>query len=220
MIAEYLQRLNKLNLVLASASPRRSELLQQLGLQFEVIVSDFDEKLDKSSFANAAEYARETATHKAIDVAGKAMKGGKDLPDIVIGSDTVVDLNGQVLEKPADDADAVRMLTSLSGSDHEVHTGVVIVLPKVPDPKTKQSPLVHSFSVTTRVKFAKLTDATIKAYVATKEPMGKAGAYGIQGMAGSFVSSINGCYFSVMGFPIHEFSAELAKMIEDGTLKC
>mmetsp|Transcript_4062 Transcript_4062/g.7868 ORF Transcript_4062/g.7868 Transcript_4062/m.7868 type:complete len:230 (-) Transcript_4062:900-1589(-) len=218
MLLPYVKRLNEMNLVLASASPRRSELLKGLGLKFNVIVSTFEETLDKAAFPNPADYARETATHKAIEVTGKAMRDG-EVPDLVIGADTIVDLDGVVLEKPDGYDGAYSMLSRLSGNKHKVHTGVVLVLPKAIDPATGKSPLVYSFSETTSVEFDVLTPELIKAYIESGEPMDKAGAYGIQGIGGSFVKSLNGCYFSVVGFPIHRFSKEVVTIICNGILR-
>eukprot|EP00958_Prasinococcus_capsulatus_P015951 scaffold1744_cov340-Prasinococcus_capsulatus_cf.AAC.27 len=121
MLVAYTEQLAKLRIVLASQSPRRSELLHMLQLPFEVVVSNFDEDLDKSSFPSAAAYAEETATHKAIDVTTRCMaQEGQSLPDLVIGADTVVELAGKVLEKPKDEEDAKRMLSQLQGKRHEV----------------------------------------------------------------------------------------------------
>jgi len=191
--------------------------LKNLGLKFEVVASTFEENLDKTQFPNAADYAKETATHKAIEVTGRVMRES-GTPDMVIASDTIVELDGHILEKPDGHEGASKMLRGLSGSKHKVHTGVVLILPKAVDPSTGKSPLVVSFSETTVVEFATLTPEVIEAYIASGEPMDKAGAYGIQGVGGSFVSGITGCYFSVMGFPVHRFSAEVVKLIKSGAL--
>uniref|UniRef100_A0A7S0RUK1 Septum formation protein Maf n=1 Tax=Pyramimonas obovata TaxID=1411642 RepID=A0A7S0RUK1_9CHLO len=217
MLIPYVKKLASKKLVLASASPRRAELLTNLGLKFDVVVSTFEETLDKASFPNAADYAKETATHKAIDVTGKVIRESGE-PDMVIASDTIVELNGQILEKPDGHDGAYKMLSGLSGSKHKVHTGVVLILPKAVDPSTGKSPLVYSFTETTLVEFATLSHEAIEGYIASGEPMDKAGAYGIQGIGGSFVKGIQGCYFSVMGFPIHRFSAEVVRLIENGSL--
>mmetsp|Transcript_26385 Transcript_26385/g.62678 ORF Transcript_26385/g.62678 Transcript_26385/m.62678 type:complete len:219 (+) Transcript_26385:123-779(+) len=133
MILEYLPLLKKKRIVLASASPRRRELLNQLGLDFEVKPSSFEEDLPHSNFASAAIYAEETATHKGIDVARQTVDGF-GLADVVISSDTVVEFEGKILEKPADAEDAFRVLSLLSGKTNLVHTGVAIVLPNVKGP--------------------------------------------------------------------------------------
>mmetsp|Transcript_27835 Transcript_27835/g.69982 ORF Transcript_27835/g.69982 Transcript_27835/m.69982 type:complete len:285 (+) Transcript_27835:58-912(+) len=220
MLLEHLPLLRDKRVVLASASPRRKELLVLLGLRFEVRASSFDEDLPHSNFRSAGDYAAETATHKAIDVARQTDPGGSgQLADIVIGSDTVVEFEGEILEKPADAEDAFRVLSRLSGRTNRVHTGVVIVLPNVPDPKLGTPPFIRSFSETTEVEFAPLSPGLIRAYIDTGEPFGKAGSYGIQGTAGSFVRGLKGDYFNVMGFPIHRFSTEMVDLIQQGLIK-
>ncbi|CAM6098583.1 unnamed protein product [Calypogeia fissa] len=111
------------------------------------------------------------------------------------------------------------MLSSLSGRQHTVYTGVTLVLPHARDPKSGQTPLTREFWEATKVQFAKLEQESIHAYVASGEPMGKAGAYGIQGTGGSFVKGINGCYFNVMGFPVHRFAEEVDTLIKAGYLE-
>ncbi|KAL4852680.1 N-acetylserotonin O-methyltransferase-like protein [Chlorella vulgaris] len=225
MLLEHLPALEGKRIVLASASPRRRDLLQQLGLQFEVVVSTFEETLPKDQYS-AADYARHTASHKAMDVAQQLFRptqlpaaaaaaaaaaeaerssSGSGTPGVasqhvppvlVIGADTVVEHGDHILEKPADAGDAARMLHMLSGTRHHVHTGVALVLPPL---DAAAEPRLHSFSVTTIVEFDELSAAAVQAYVASGEPFGKAGSYGIQGMAGSFVHGIQGCYFNVLG---------------------
>mmetsp|Transcript_34293 Transcript_34293/g.108654 ORF Transcript_34293/g.108654 Transcript_34293/m.108654 type:complete len:223 (+) Transcript_34293:3-671(+) len=207
--------LSKKRIVLASGSPRRREILTNLGLTFEVVVSTFDEDLDKSQFG-AGEYASETALHKCIEVATRL---GADKPDLVIGSDTVVEIDGQILEKPADREDAMRMLRKLSGSEHRVHTGMALVCPGSTDPKLGTSPYIRQFHETTVVKFADISEACLQAYVDSGEPMDKAGSYGIQGNAGSFVSTISGCFYNVVGFPLHRFCSEVGELVEGGHLQ-
>ncbi|KXZ42540.1 hypothetical protein GPECTOR_137g647 [Gonium pectorale] len=131
----------------------------------------------------------------------------------------VVEAGGEILEKPDDAEHAFRMISSLSGRRHHVHTGVVLVLPGEPDPSTGVPPLVRAFTSTTAVTFDTLSDEAIRAYVATGEPYGKAGSYGIQGAAGAFVTGIEGCFFNVVGFPLHRFCSELMSLIEEGRLK-
>eukprot|EP00898_Chlorokybus_atmophyticus_P006311 jgi/Chlat1/6681/Chrsp49S06167 len=219
VLIQYMPQLAKKRIVLASASPRRQEILRGLGLPIEVIKSTFEETLAKSAYKNGGDYAVETATHKAIDVASRTLASSRDRPpDLIIAADTVVEYEGLYLEKPADEVEAVQMLTRLSGSRHVVHTGVALMLPAAADPKVGKPPLLQTFYESTEVQFAPLDAATIRAYVASKEPMDKAGCYGIQGVGGSFVKSINGCYFNVVGFPTHRFCVELEKLIKAGHL--
>ncbi|KAK9815313.1 hypothetical protein WJX72_001514 [[Myrmecia] bisecta] len=217
MLLEHLPHLANKRILLASASPRRAELLHQIGLKFEVRPSTFEETLRKDAFATAALYAIETATHKALEVASASMASGQPA-DLVIGADTIVEHDKLILEKPADAADAVRMLTRMSGQSHQVHTGVALVLPHASDPKHGKPPLVRSFAVSTEVEFDQLTPDGIQAYVDSGEPFGKAGAYGIQGKAAVFVKRLSGDYFNVMGFPLHAFAAEVAGLVDEGLL--
>ncbi|KAL6784875.1 hypothetical protein ACKKBF_B03595 [Auxenochlorella protothecoides x Auxenochlorella symbiontica] len=194
---EHLPALNSQRIILASASPRRRELLQQIGLKFQVVESGFEENLPKTS---AGEYAQRTALHKALDVA-RSMHGKFDL---IIAADTVVQVGDRILEKPNDDEHAAEMLESLSGRRHQVCTGVVLLT---------QHGEPTSFVEMTDVSFASLTTAGIEAYIATGESRGKAGAYGIQGAAACFVERIEGCYNNVVGFPIFAFSKAVARLV-------
>ncbi|KAM7295447.1 putative bifunctional dTTP/UTP pyrophosphatase/methyltransferase protein [Ixodes scapularis] len=196
--------LDKKRIVLASASPRRREILRVLGLRCQIVASSFKENLDKSRFAQPVDYALATAIGKAQSVA-KALREEPTPVDLVIGADTIVVQDGQILEKPKDASDAVRMLTQLSGKTHLVQTGVALVHWCGSELKTR------TLQETTEVSVALLSPAVIEAYVATGEPFDKAGAYGIQGKGGSLVERINGDYFNVVGFPVHRFCRELTK---------
>ncbi|GMH34007.1 hypothetical protein BSKO_01841 [Bryopsis sp. KO-2023] len=218
MITQHLEALSKKSIVLASKSPRRRELLNLFGLRkFEVQSSSFEETLDPKSFSSPGEYATETAFHKAIDVVDVLATTGAQ-GDIVIAADTIVDLKGEVLEKPSDEQHAFEMLSRISGNVHFVHTGVVLVLPSVRDTVKDEEGVVRRFWTTTQVEFDDLSPETIKAYIATGEPMDKAGAYGIQGFGGAFVKRIEGCYFNVMGLPLNMLSKNLQTLIDDGLL--
>ena len=133
---------------------------------------------------------------------------------ILICADTVVEIDGVVLEKPLDNDDAKRMLRTLSGREHQVHSGVCIFATKNYDCLKK----LDAFSTTTTVKFVSLSDADIDAYLRTEEPFDKAGSYGIQGYGGQFVESISGCYFNVMGFPLSALSKRLSEHYYRGSL--
>ena len=175
------------SLYLASGSPRRQELLTQLGVSFERIVTGIDEQ--RAEGESAQQYVSRLAREKAQ--AGVA-RVPRDLP--VLGADTIVILNGEVLEKPHDADHAARMLRKLSGQMHQVMTAVALA--------DRQH--VLDCLVVTEVTFRVLTDDDIAAYIASGEPMDKAGAYGIQGLGGCFVRKINGSYHAVVGLPLVE----------------
>ncbi|AUU82922.1 MULTISPECIES: Maf family protein [Leclercia] len=175
------------SLYLASGSPRRQELLTQLGLSFERIVTGIEEK--RAEGESAQQYVSRLAREKAQ--AGVAQVP-RDLP--VLGADTIVILNGEVLEKPHDGEHAFRMLRKLSGQTHQVMTAVALA--------DRQH--VLDCLVVTDVTFRVLTDEDIAGYITSGEPMDKAGAYGIQGLGGCFVRKINGSYHAVVGLPLVE----------------
>jgi len=175
-------------LILASASPRRAELLRAAGIQFDVLPADIDESVLPGE--SAEHHVRRLAEAKACAVLPRA--GGRP----VLSADTVVVVAGEILGKPADDGDARRMLRLLSGRSHEVMTGICLL--RHDGERGKQSSEV---AVTT-VEFASLTDAEINWYVASGEPHDKAGAYAIQGLASRFVTRIDGCYSNVVGLPV------------------
>ncbi|WP_320710762.1 Maf family protein [Enterobacter asburiae] len=175
------------SLYLASGSPRRQELLTQLGVSFERIVTGIEEK--RAEGESAQQYVSRLAREKAQ--AGVASVS-RDLP--VLGADTIVILNGEVLEKPRDVDHAARMLHKMSGQTHQVMTAVALA--------DRQH--VLDCLVVTEVTFRVLTDDDIAAYIASGEPMDKAGAYGIQGLGGCFVRKINGSYHAVVGLPLVE----------------
>jgi len=185
-------------LILASASPRRRELLEQIGLTFTFETADIDEtpRLAEDPIA----YVRRLAEHKAAAVLARHQERGRL---IVLGADTTVVIDNQILGKPEDEADAARILRLLSGRTHRVITGVALVTAFAP-------PLVAA--ETTEVEFSPLTDREIAAYIATGEPIGKAGAYGIQGRAARFIPRIVGDYSNVVGLPLARLSAMLAEL--------
>ncbi len=186
--------------VLASASPRRKELLEQIGMKFDILVTDADEdKVDKNVPVHL--YVEELALIKAAKAAEALTRlGNKN--NIIIAADTVVVCDGKILGKPKDEEDAKSILTMLSGRCHEVYTGVCVMR------------LCDSFSVAgfekTIVKFNDLTEELIKKYIKTKEPMDKAGGYGIQGKGAVLVEKIDGDYSNVVGLPL----SKLCKILE------
>jgi septum formation protein len=177
------------HLVLASASPRRSALLSQIGLTFKIHPSDIVEPPHNvHTNKPASEVTQELALLKATSVTQYYDHG------LIIGADTLVSLDGELLGKPTDDADALVMVSRLSGTCHEVVTGVALI-----DAATGQD---RVWAETTQVYFRQLDSAEITAYIESGEASDKAGAYGIQGRGAAFVPRIEGCYFNVVGLPL------------------
>ena len=185
-------------IILASASPRREQLLFQVGCEFRVIPSDFSE--DNAQDLPPDQLALVHARAKAMDVAAKVQPG-----ELVIGADTVVALGAQVFGKPRDAADARRMLSELSGRRHVVYTGLTVV----------QDEIIRETVEATAVTIRALTENEIEAYVATGEPLDKAGAYAIQGMGVLLVERIEGCYSNVVGLPL----AALARLLSEAGVR-
>ena len=180
-------------LILASGSPRRRELLTQMGYSFEIQVPDVDENVD----GHVRDVVAILSRRKAEAVAATRAEG------VVIASDTLVSLDGAALGKPRDAADAHRMLAALSGRTHEVFTGVTII-----DAASGRS---ETRAVRTGVRFRELSESEIDQYIATGEPMDKAGAYAIQGGAHGFVEGFDGSYENVIGFPVDD----IREMLKD-----
>lgn len=180
--------MKKKTFILASQSPRRRQLLEQIGAQFEVICGSADEA-DVPKELSPDLYVRELAVLKANSVAGLT-----DKPALIIGADTVVVSNGKILGKPSDEQHAVQMLRELSGETHSVYTGIAVA--DTTDMK------IASVYERTLVTFRELSDAEIIEYVRKYRPFDKAGAYGIQEYAGVFVSRIDGDYCNVVGLPL------------------
>lgn len=180
-------------IILASESPRRKQLLEQIGIDFEVVPSQIneDEIINCDPFKNV----QYLALSKAQKIADKGHKG------IIIGADTQVLIDSEIIGKPKDREDAKNILIKLSGRRHNVITGVAIL-----DTESKTS---ETWVETTVVKFRELMIDEIEEYLDTEEYIGKAGAYGIQGRAAAFVERIEGCYFNVVGLPLAKLSAKL-----------
>lgn len=215
-------------IILASASPRRRELLAQIGISdsgfcgrsifgmeavFEVIPSRVEEKVNS---AEPSEMVRELSAMKAEDVfAGQQGKQKEGL--LVIGADTVVSLAGQVMGKPADEQDAVRMLTALQGKTHQVYTGVTLIYqPLAASAENKKNPVRVTFYEKTDVTMYPMSREEILDYVATGEPADKAGAYGIQGRCAAFIKGICGDYNNVVGLPTARLYQEIRCFYEPG----
>jgi septum formation protein len=216
---------DKIRLILASQSPRRKEILDMMGLQgkFQVKHSPLDETAMQKELKSMdpVEYTRILAEQKTMALAQTLPSTTSTTTTLILGSDTIVVYGGSILEKPVDEADAVRMLGQLQGKRYVVHTGVALV--RVDSATTTTSggvlqpprvQLMESFTDTATVQFAPLTEADIAAYVATGEPMDKAGSYGIQGVGGQLVSAVEGDFFTVrfglfavvISFPIVSFA--------------
>ncbi len=185
-----------MKIILASGSPRRKELLAQIELPFEVITKEIDETLDNEG---SLRDQIETLSFK------KALAVFQDHKDrIVIGADTLVTINNERLGKPKDEEDAYRMLSELSGKTHDVITAVSIISPKMSE----------TFSSVSMVTFYPMSDKEIREYIASKEPMDKAGAYAIQGLGAKYIKGIVGDYYAIMGLPIGEVYHRILKHFE------
>lgn len=183
-----------MKIILASASPRRKALMQVLGLNFEIIVSECDETIDNS--LPVCEIVKQLSLKKALAVSEEIKEDA-----LIIGADTVVAYNDCILGKPKDTADAKNMLNMLSGKTHHVYTGFTII-------RTSDKKIISDFEKTD-VTFKTLTENEIENYIATKDPMDKAGSYSIQGIASSFVTELKGDYNNVVGLPIYKLSRYL-----------
>ena len=194
-------------IILASASPRRQEILKNIGLKFEILVSDADEsKIDKKAVPVSI-YVQELAMLKALAVAEKL----KNKNALIISADTVVYLDGKILGKPKDEDDAKNMLKALSGKCHSVFTGVCVM-----DAKTLKSVCANE---ETKVYFKELSEERIDDYVRTKEPMDKAGAYAVQGLGGMLVEKTEGDFLNVIGLPAKKLFDILEKEFEFDVFK-
>ena len=203
--------MNNIHIILASASPRRRELMQQISLDFEVRVSDVEEKVTST----VPEVVVQELSRQKAEAVAEMLLSQKAEATLVLGADTIVACDGAILGKPKDAADAARMLTLLSGRAHEVYTGVTFVSA---NPVSGDSDLasvnrqVHTFYECTRVHFAPMTAEEIAEYVATGDPLDKAGAYGIQGFCARYITGIEGDYNNVVGLPVGRVYQELKKL--------
>lgn len=189
--------INERGIILASKSPRRKELLENIGLKFSVIPADIEEI--HNGFSCFGDIVIDLAFQKAEAVKGKLFH-----ERIVISSDTIVVINNEILNKPVDRLDAFKMLSVLSGKIHSVFTSLYVF-----DAYLKKE--IKDFTET-KVEFYPLTEEQINDYLETQEPFDKAGAYGIQGYGSKFIKKIDGCFFSVMGFPVPVFSQNMYKL--------
>jgi MAF protein len=185
-------------IILASGSPRRRELLTQAGLEFTVLVTDADESIDITDPAEVVHILSQRKADAAADEFLKRREDGEEV--LIVSADTVVALEGKVIGKPKDEKDALDILMSLSGKTHDVYTGVSCIL--ISGDKREN---VISFVERTGVTMYAFDEAEALDYISTKEPMDKAGAYGIQGIGARLVEKIDGDYNNVVGFPLAAF---------------
>ena len=194
-------------LVLASASPRRRELLEQAGVAFSVHAVDVDETLEPDDLRDPAEAVKKLAERKAHACVEQLLQAGYVGNMIVLGSDTMVALGSEVFGKPDSSEQAEHMLRTLSGRTHQVHTGVSVWM--VAAPADEDISLgFRTFADTSQVTFRSIEDAELEAYLATDEPYDKAGAYAIQGTAGAFVERVDGAIDTVIGLPVERLLRE------------
>ena len=190
---------DNMHYILASASPRRQELLTKIVDNFDVIVSNFDEDSVKFN-GDVEDYVKTLAEGKGKDVASQAKKDS-----IIIAADTVVVIDGKILGKPKNADDAYNMLKLLSNKIHRVYSGIAVI--------NTTNNIMKSEAVFTEVKFSELTHEEIINYINSKEPLDKAGAYGIQGLGALFVEKINGCYYNVVGLPLNLLNKIIKEII-------
>ena len=180
--------------ILASKSPRRKEILEALGLSFEVVTADTDESSEER---DVCAFVEELSRRKGLAVREALFKEGRSMEDtVIIASDTVVAMDGEILGKPRDEADACRMLRMYSGKKHQVVSGICLI---------GKDKIGVSHEVT-EVEFEELDEETVLRYVRTAEPYDKAGAYAIQGLASAYIKGIVGDYFNVVGLPVHRMN--------------
>ncbi|MEL6820973.1 MAG: Maf family protein [Calditrichota bacterium] len=189
-----LLHLNEKKIVLASQSPRRVELLRNIGLSFEIHPAGIDE--NPKHYHDEIDYARQNASNKARWISDRVNA------DLIISADTIVAMDGQIFEKPASREEAAATLKRLSNNTHQVISAFCLL--------TNQTEITDH--AVTEVTFNPLSGHEIEAYLNSGEPFDKAGAYGIQGLASIFIKEIKGCYYNVMGFPLAQFYQHLKKL--------
>ncbi|CAF3541153.1 unnamed protein product [Rotaria sp. Silwood1] len=200
--------LQQKRIILASGSPQRKQLLQSIDLNFDIIISEFAEDLDPSSYKdNLSQYVIDTAEHKCHHVYQQITLNENEKKNlIIIGADIMCSLDNVVYGKVCDKKDDFGMLKGLCNNTHQVCTGVCIL---------QGDMTLKTFFETTDVTFGLIDDETIRAYIETGEPMNKAGAYGIQSLGATLVKKIDGDYFNVVGFPIYHFCTQLKALLNN-----
>lgn len=207
--------MEKIDIVLASGSPRRKELLEREGVEFTVRVSEVDESLEPDLLRQPEEAAKKLAERKARAVLEEMLNEAYVGTAMVVGADTMVVVDGAIYGKPEDETDARRILGELSGRAHQVITGVSVWLAGAPANEEDISIAFRSFAETSHVVFKELDDELIERYIATGEPMDKAGAYGVQGKGGEMlVERVAGDFDNVVGLPVKRLIAEFQEFFE------
>ena len=214
-----------MKIVLGSASPRRRELLKQVGLEFEVVVSDVEEKVTSAVPHKVVEELSVQKADGVLDVLLKKQdeaQGQENFADemLIIGADTIVACDGQILGKPKDEEDAKEMLRRLQGRTHEVYTGVTVLHVKQNRGTTGSNIGLNevkveyrTFHEMTKVVFCAMSEGEIENYVASGDPLDKAGAYGIQGLCARYISGIEGDYNNVVGLPVGRLYQEIKDIL-------
>jgi len=207
MLHPYLPYLNSLNILLASVSPHRRDLLELLGVQFTVGGSGYSEDQDWRAFPSPVAYVQSNALLKLNSAQTKYPEA-----DLIIVADTIVEAGGEVLEKPDNEEDAKRMMRLLSNTKHQVHTALFVQL------RRNENAIISSCVETTAVYFEELDESMIQAYVATGEWQGEAGGYKVRTGAGaSLISRIEGCYYNAIGLPLSKLTQLLINIVPKAT---
>lgn len=201
MFEQVVQVLTAGRVVLASGSPRRYEIMKQLGINIEVVSSTYDENLDRSAYKNSGDYVQDLAKYKVQEVYDR-LKEDVTPPSLIIGADTLVTMGDVIYGKPKNNLHAFEMLSSLANREHIVYTGVCLKTPK------KEV----NFYESTKVKFGDISEEQIWAYIKSGEPLDKAGGYGVQGLGGCLIEKIDGDFYTVMGLPLYSLTKRLNEM--------
>ncbi|XP_006621237.1 uncharacterized protein LOC102679843 isoform X1 [Apis dorsata] len=204
MLEQTIQALTTSRVILASASPRRYEIMKQLGINVEIVPSMYDENLDSSIYKNYGKYVQDLAKYKVQDVYNRLQEDV--IPSsLIIGADTIVTMGNIIYGKPKNKYHAFEMLSSLANKEHVVYTGVCLKTPK------KEI----NFYESTKVKFGDISEEQIWAYTKSGEPLDKAGGYGVQGLGGCLIEKIDGDFYTVMGMPLYSLTKQLNEMFNN-----
>ena len=201
MFEQVVQALAAGRVVLASGSPRRYEIMKQLGINVEVVLSMYDENLDTLGYKNFGDYVQDLAKYKVQEVYDR-LNTDVTPPSLIIGADTLVTMGDVIYGKPKNNLHAFEMLSSLANREHIVYTGVCL---KTPEKEV-------NFYESTKVKFGDISEKQIWAYIKSGEPLDKAGGYGIQGLGGCLIEKIDGDFYTVMGLPLYSLTKQLNEM--------